>query len=313
LMTSSHGLDPAELDRLLAHKRKTIGKKNKKSISKTLDDDEQNSRSPRALEAQDFQEINVQSDFESPTQSGLPSAHIYQWVVVMEHQRGFTLFKTPHYSVASLLPNDPPPFQVHDTAREKPWAIANFDEYTLPSPLWFWVSRFWMVDMRGDGEVDANGWQYSSAFTSSTWRSKVKSLNRGGWVRRRRWVRLMMKPATLTRSQIAQPLPQPQIIDMVWRDDVNDWSRCCSALKTRSTDGSKFELWKEWLLDERSSTIALNMITLKLEDILQSFIFPESRAHFLMLLRDLKFDPVQSLALHASTSDFWSYQAFFLD
>lgn len=53
----------------------------------------------------------------------------------------FTLFNTPHYSTASLLPNDPSPFEVYDCARSQPWPISTFEDYSFPSPLWLWISR----------------------------------------------------------------------------------------------------------------------------------------------------------------------------
>jgi hypothetical protein len=158
-MTSSAStdLDPAKIDQLLKHKRKKWRRahKNAPVVDEDEDQDEDKARSTVNVDGSDGEEIDIQSDLadhieRSPTQ-------IYQWVVIMEHQRGsvplsvlplftelsisFTFFNIPHYSMASLLPNDPPPFQVHDSTREQPWAISTFDDYTLPSPVWLWVSR----------------------------------------------------------------------------------------------------------------------------------------------------------------------------
>jgi hypothetical protein len=115
-----------------------------------------------------------------------------------------------------------------------------------------------MVDMRGDGEVDANGWQYGRNFTTLAWRSNVKSFSRGGWVRRRRWVRLMVKPAALDISQSDMlPIGRPSAEDArdVWKGKVDDWASCRRAIKTRPTDGQKLELWANWLADTRSTSI----------------------------------------------------------
>lgn len=50
--------------------------------------------------------------------------------------------------------------------------------------------------MRSDsGEVQHDGFEYNWMFRTHKWRAEVGSLSAGGWVRRRRWVRLMMRPA----------------------------------------------------------------------------------------------------------------------
>jgi hypothetical protein len=51
-----------------------------------------------------------------------------------------------------------------------------------------------MIDMRSDsGEVQHDGFEYNFAFsTRFKWHPKANSMS---WVRRRRWIRLMMRPA----------------------------------------------------------------------------------------------------------------------
>ncbi|KDN50314.1 hypothetical protein RSAG8_01650, partial [Rhizoctonia solani AG-8 WAC10335] len=133
------------------------------------------------------------------------SRDIYEWAVLYENQRGITIFSIPYYSKLSLLPNDPPPFTVPNeptghgkgkygqrTTLRAPGGLA---DYQLPDPTWRWVSKYWMVDMRGDGEVQQDGYEYNWCFRSNGWRASIGSFNAGGWVRRRRWVRLMMRPA----------------------------------------------------------------------------------------------------------------------
>jgi len=220
----------------------------------------------------------------------------------------FTLFNTPRYSNASLLPTDPAPFQVYDTTRQMPWAISSFEDYTLPSPLWLWISPFWMVDMRGDGEVDANGWQYGRNFATLAWRSNVKSFSRGGWVRRRRWVRLMVKPAALDISQSDMlPIGRPSAEDAqdVWKGKVDDWASCRRAIKTRPTDGQKLELWANWLADTRSTSIVQQQLANHLDEILQTFVYPESRAQFLRLRNA---NLISSDTTRLPTLEFWSYR-----
>jgi len=75
------------------------------------------------------------------------------------------MFSTAYYSNRSLLPRDPRPFTVPDVEENvdgqtkiHPFAPANvtLETYPLPDPTWRWVSRFWLVDMRG-GEVQHDG------------------------------------------------------------------------------------------------------------------------------------------------------------
>ncbi|PPQ64268.1 hypothetical protein CVT24_008406 [Panaeolus cyanescens] len=121
----------------------------------------------------------------------------YEWAVVYENQRGLTAFSTPYYSSLSLLPSDPSPFTLPNAplARSKQPPIS-LDNYPLPDGDWHWVSRCWMIDMRSDtGEVQYDGFEYNWMFRRHGWRARVGSFNAGGWVRRRRWVRLMVRSA----------------------------------------------------------------------------------------------------------------------
>jgi len=309
-------VDAAELGRLLERKRKRRGwgtrrRTQSKSSSMASQQDVVVHGDSDNDGPQSDTEIDIQPQPQPPLPDSIQSAsnHVYQWVVVMEHQRGFTLFDTPRYSSASLLPNDPSPFQVYDGTRQVPWAISSFDDYTLPSPLWLWISQFWMVDMRGDGEVDANGWQYGQTFNSLVWSPGVKSFSRGGWVRRRRWVRLMMKPAQiLDRSEEEKPVttqPTPEEPGNVWKGDEGDWDRCRRAVKARPTDGQKLELWTHWLKDDQASTTAQRHLATHLDEILRVLIYPETRAQML-LLRDAKILSKETGELPAP--EFWSYR-----
>jgi hypothetical protein len=106
--------------------------------------------------------------------------------------------------------------------------------------------------MRGDGDVDSEGWEYNWAFRDHGWRPRVKSLNRGGWVRRRQWVRLMMKPVVLQKTSSS---PETFVDDRalydeavtVWRGDAQDLTRCLKLLRLAGRDSRRLELWKRWL------------------------------------------------------------------
>jgi hypothetical protein len=130
--------------------------------------------------------------------------------------------------------------------------------------------------MRGDGAVQYDGFEYNWFFRRHHWRPNVGHLNAGGWVRRRRWVRLMVKPAKKQSVRIAEPPPanadrvtlpglgstQPpstigtssslekevKAIGEVWRGDAaEDWDRCHALMKRVGRDGRRIELWKTWL------------------------------------------------------------------
>lgn len=212
----------------------------------------------------------------------------------MTHTQGYftifslfrmTIFSIPYYSRLSLLPSDPSPFTVPnsslDRSKESPISLAN---YPLPNGNWRWVSKSWMIDMRSDsGEVQHDGFEYNWIFRSHRWRAEVGPLSAGGWVRRRRWVRLMMRPAKHNRknyhdnfdsgingrSSLEYPLSvDPPVLpsvnlpesgqssntldmDMntVWSSsDVElNWATCRMIMKKLGRDGRKLELWKIWL------------------------------------------------------------------
>jgi Integral peroxisomal membrane peroxin len=122
-----------------------------------------------------------------------------------------TIFSIPYYSRLSLLPSDPSPFTIPhsslDRSKQSPISLAN---YPLPDGNWRWVSKSWMIDMRSDsGEVQHDGFEYNWVFQTHKWRAEVGSLSSGGWVRRRRWVRLMMRPAKQNRKDHGDKLYSP--------------------------------------------------------------------------------------------------------
>ncbi|KDR84995.1 hypothetical protein GALMADRAFT_218079 [Galerina marginata CBS 339.88] len=210
----------------------------------------------------------------------------YEWAVLYENQRGLTFFSIPYYSSLSLLPSDPSPFTIPSASlkRSKQPPIT-LESYPLPDGNWRWVSRAWMIDMRTDsGEVQHDGFEYNWIFRKHNWRAQIGSFNAGGWVRRRRWIRLMVRPAKPKkedtegyggslapstrassklphRLSVASSFP-PSVIthhtditewdhidpDEVWLGDAEgDWQRCRRLMKHFGRDGRKLDLWKLWL------------------------------------------------------------------
>lgn len=111
------------------------------------------------------------------------------------------------YGKGLLFPGDPPPYTIpissvprlsDDGAQKAMRTPCSLSDYQLPDAKWRWISKYWMVDMRGDGQVDASGFEYNWTFRAKGWRPHPGHLSAGGWVRRRRWVRLMMRPADKT-------------------------------------------------------------------------------------------------------------------
>ena len=113
-----------------------------------------------------------------------------------------TIFSIPYYSSLSLFPADPPAFTIPSAYPDKSkQPKVSLSSFPLPDGNWRWVSKSWMVDMRsGSGEVQHDGFEYNWSFRNGRWRSEVGYLSMGGFVRRRRWVRLMMRPGQARRA-----------------------------------------------------------------------------------------------------------------
>ncbi|CCM07095.1 uncharacterized protein FIBRA_09422 [Fibroporia radiculosa] len=216
---------------------------------------------------------------------------VYKWATLYENQRGITLFSTPYYSPQSLLPLDPPSYTLPTPEpSRRVWnaqPTVSLASYPLPDGTWHWVSRDWMIDMRGD-EVQHDGFEYAWSFRSRRWRPNAGWLGAGGWVRRRRWVRLMVRnprrkisatnlkqtgdgnqlegtpimaehapqlvlimheddDVTRPPSVVSSPVEDEDDVMGVWKGDERDWTRCHDALKRLDRDGRKLELWKRWL------------------------------------------------------------------
>ncbi|SJM87396.1 uncharacterized protein ZBIST_3585 [Zygosaccharomyces bailii] len=118
--------------------------------------------------------------------------------VIVENQRGLTLFGCPCFSAKLLFPRmDPSNFQIMN--RQK-GTLYDMKGSRRPIRDFYPVDGDdqggrWLVDMRY-GDVDDQGWVYSWAFRHGRWRGKK------GIVRRRLWVREKLAPGAT--------IPQPQ-------------------------------------------------------------------------------------------------------
>ncbi|KAJ7254107.1 hypothetical protein B0H12DRAFT_1116030 [Mycena haematopus] len=194
----------------------------------------------------------------------------YSWAVVYENQRGLKIFSSLYYSYSSLLPTDPSPFTTPHSSLKRSEDVT-LAEYSLPDGAWRWLSP-WMIDMRSDsGEVQHDGFEYNFMFRTHKWHPEVGALS---WVRRRRWIRLMMRPApkdtkklspslgantpaqsiiapdvTRNRYSVASSFPPSVLesrpeedpfaeinVDEVWQSDNFEvnWERCHAAMLQRA-------------------------------------------------------------------------------
>ena len=125
-----------------------------------------------------------------------------------------------------------------------------------------------MVDMRSEGQVHYDGFEYNWFFRSHKWRPEPGAFSAGGWVRRRRWVRLMMRPArsielnddvdgrnpaitlSSTRYSVAPDdgaLELEAAKAMSWSGEPDNWERIHHLMVRWNRDGTRLELWREWL------------------------------------------------------------------
>jgi hypothetical protein len=120
-----------------------------------------------------------------------------------------------------------------------------------------------MIDMRTDsGEVQPDGFEYNYFFRTKGWKPTPGHFT---FVRRRRWLRLMVRSSQPTFSDPSSGRPMlpnkrdkdivyPEISDNgcpehpEWGTDVErNWANCHRILKCAGTDGRMLEMWTNWL------------------------------------------------------------------
>lgn len=118
--------------------------------------------------------------------NGTNTNYEYKYDLLIENQRGVTLFGIPLFLKNGLLPIlDPSNFQLINGQNYK---LINdlLINYPLPDLNWSWYWDNWYILMLND--VDDQGWIYSKIdFQSKHWKGKYYF---GNFVRRRIWVRL---------------------------------------------------------------------------------------------------------------------------
>lgn len=107
-----------------------------------------------------------------------------RYEVIVENQRGTTVFGVQMYSNKSMLAWDPPKFETLDGH-----SLGKAGIYPLPDANWRWSWQNWHVLMIND--VDEEGWIYSTTrFGSRNWKGKSGFFK---FIRRRIWVRMAEK------------------------------------------------------------------------------------------------------------------------
>lgn len=117
-----------------------------------------------------------------------PQDENVKYEIIIENQRGVTLFGSKFYGKQSVLyPIDPPKYQTL-TGKN----LTNLAMYPEPGHDWNWRWKHWHVMMIND--VDEEGWIYSAIrFGSYKWSGVGKF---GNFVRRRIWVRMAERTTT---------------------------------------------------------------------------------------------------------------------
>ncbi|KAK0506233.1 hypothetical protein EDD18DRAFT_1455582 [Armillaria luteobubalina] len=253
----------------------------------------------------------------------------FRWAVLYENQRGYTLFSLPFFSRRSLLPRDPYPFTV-PCASNKRSEQPNYSltQYPLPDGNWEWVSKSWMVDMQSDsGQVQYDGFEYNWMFRKKHWSAEVGGFK---FVRRRRWIRLMKRPAKMAPKRIdddhgtippsvsmTSTVPDEQLeqrADEIWlKDDLHArWAEYCALMKAAGRDAKKLELWKRWLAVKDARPDISSLLAVYGDEIRDSFVYPDSRAQFTGMLKEAglldSLDSNSGIQSTHSLIDFWSYE-----
>lgn len=320
----------------------------KKKVSQKLRDDEPSSSTLAQLMDNDQEDVSHLQSIRagSPNNIGdidnvlMAASHsqekdLFAWAVIYENQRGMYLFQTPLYSRFSLFPGlDPAPYTLpssfipHGTVEEP--AKSRFRqvlrrlrrdhptptskaEYPLPDGTWRFVSSNWMLDMQQAdvGRLQHDGFEYNWIFRERNWSSIVGFT---GWVRRRRWIRLMVRPAISRRKHLeddARFTTENDTDDSdsagLWKGDPSsDWERCQRILGDRGRDGKKLELWRNWFSEVNNHSRIVAVLQTHVEEVLHSFVYPDSRAQFLQMLSQHSILQHIDIPLGIGPVSFWS-------
>lgn len=162
-----------------------------KSVTHYENMDKGITRMPQFYKADEFLKCLSQFTMENETLKDLgqlkndtdPNSKNVKYEIIIENQRGATLFGSKMFCKQSVLyPLDPPKYQTLTGQN-----LVNLSMYPEPAHNWMWCWKKWHVMMIND--VDEEGWIYSPIrFGSYKWTGVGKF---GNFVRRRIWVRMV--------------------------------------------------------------------------------------------------------------------------
>lgn len=157
-------------------------------------------RMPQFYKADEFLKCLSQFTMENETlkdlgkikESSDPNGKSVKYEIIIENQRGATLFGSKMFCKQSVLyPLDPPKYQALTGQN-----LTSLSMYPEPGNNWRWCWKKWHVIMIKD--VDEEGWIYSTIrFGSYNWTGVGKF---GNFVRRRIWVRMVERVHTENSS-----------------------------------------------------------------------------------------------------------------
>lgn len=177
-----------------------------------------------------------------------------------------------------------------------------------------------MIDMQDDsGHVQHDGFEYNWIFQQRHWRAQVGTLSAGGFVRRRRWIRLMMRPSRLGEkgdgggNVTPQSTPITLNLDLFLQhrdsrnsasyppsvqehqsDDFERWANAVwfgedrwyaysTLMKMVGRDGRKLEVWRRWLgCQKQPSGVDSPVLSPTTKSVRQSSLPPRDRIELLL-------------------------------
>ncbi|KAG5519081.1 hypothetical protein PMAC_002167 [Pneumocystis sp. 'macacae'] len=211
--------------------------------------------------------------------------------VLYENQRGGSFCGTMMFSSNSLLFFDPSPW-TDKNFRSSP---VNTTTATCPGPSWKWTWDKWKIDMCEN--VDAEGWSYSFSFWSKKWYGTCiwfhSFVRRRKWIRERQWKCIddpdimdndnyftVNSSYKLSRSPSTSTLNESIASSKNFKTET-DIQNLLKKLKEYRIDRERLHVLESFIL---SSNQNINLLNDSIKDVLDCFIFQESRRQFLTFL-----------------------------
>ncbi|ANZ73554.1 BA75_00586T0 [Komagataella pastoris] len=200
---------------------------------------------PRLLHAdyrakvEEFKKVRIIQD------SSILDSTRLEYDMVIENQRGISLFGIPLYGGNSLVhPLDPPNYE---TESGKP--VNDFELFPLPDLSWRWTWDKWRVLMIGD--LDEQGWSYAyTRFRSHRWRGIYRVNN---FIRRRLWIR--------ERIQEDSNLIEKDLTDSMITQNLESIKKTKSPVDTESGfPADLFELLEDCKIDRERTELLLRTV-----------------------------------------------------